>query len=268
MKEFTGKVLAVTGGSSGIGKAIAERFDREGAKVALFGRDQKKLKSVGATLKESLICSGDVCEVSTIDKFYREIKKKWGSIDVLVANAGIAATKPIQEIDEAFFDAIIDTNYKGLFFTIQSALPFINKNASIILISSVAAHIGWPSHSVYSSAKAAVSHLARCLSAELIEKGIRVNAISPGFVDTPLFDPMRKSDPEGIKKRSELIPAKRFALPEEIAHAAYFLASPLSSYICGIDLVIDGGMSAIFQAAQQLEQHRLKSKAPALKKRR
>lgn len=244
--EFANKVVVITGGSSGIGLAIAKKFDAEGAKVAILGRDQQRLDLAATSFKNVLTFKGDVCKVSDLDHFYQEIQKKLGKIDILVANAGIAEMRPIQEVDEGFFDEMVNINYKGLYFSVQRSLPFLNRGASIILISSAAAHIGWPGHSVYSSTKAAVSYLARSFSADLIAQGIRVNAISPGFVDTPMFDETKTSSPETIEKLNEIIPAKRFANAEEIASAALFLASPRSSYIIGADLVMDGGLSAIF----------------------
>lgn len=141
---------------------------------------------------------------------------------------------------------MVSINYKGLFFTVQRALPFLNDNASVVLISSAAAHMGWPGHSVYSSTKAAVSYLARSFSAELADKGIRVNAISPGFVDTPMFDEIKSTSPETMRTLNKTIPIHRFATTDEVADAVLFLASPRSAYILGADLVMDGGLSSIF----------------------
>lgn len=248
MEELLNKVAAITGGSSGIGLSIAEKFDSEGAKVAILGRDPKKLKKAVSAFKHGLSFQGDVSKVSDLDRFYKEIEKKVGKIDILVANAGIAETRHINEVDEKFFNEMVNINYKGLYFSVQRALPFLNPNASIILISSAAAHIGWPSHSVYSSTKAAVSYLARSFSTDLIHLGIRVNAISPGFVDTPMFDEIKTASPEVIQKLTNNIPVKRFAQSEEIANAALFFASNRSSYIVGVDLPVDGGLSAIFPA--------------------
>jgi NAD(P)-dependent dehydrogenase (short-subunit alcohol dehydrogenase family) len=246
MEEFSNKVVVITGGSSGIGLSIAQKFDRAGAKLAILGRNEQKLSQTAKSLKNILTFQGDVCKISDLDRFYTEIQSKFGKIDILIGSAGIAETRPIHEVDEKFFDEMVHINYKGLFFTVQRSLPYLNRNAVIILISSAAAHIGWPGHSVYSSTKAAVSHLARNFCADLIDNGIRVNAISPGFVDTPLFDDLKASSPETMHTLKNIIPAKRFALADEIAEAALFLASPRSSYIVGADLVIDGGLSAIF----------------------
>lgn len=181
------KIAAITGGSSGIGLAITKKFEKESAKVAVLGRDPNKLEQVSKETKDALVFQGDVCKIADLDHFYQTIYKEFGKLDILVANAGIAQSRHLQEVDEQFFDDIVNTNYKGVYFSVQRALPFLNPGASIILISSAAAHIGWPNHSVYSSAKAAVSYLARSFSVDLISEGIRVNAISPGFVDTPIF---------------------------------------------------------------------------------
>jgi NAD(P)-dependent dehydrogenase (short-subunit alcohol dehydrogenase family) len=238
------KIVAITGGNSGIGLATAQKFNAAGAHVALLGRNKGKLDQSQKKLQSAFVFSGDVCKTADLDAFYLAVQEKWGKIDILVANAGIAAMREIQEVEESFFDEIVNTNYKGIFFTVQKSLPYLNSPASVVLISSLAAHIGWPAHSVYSSAKAAVSQLASNFSADLIKKGIRVNAISPGFVDTPIFDAAKQTDPHVIRDLSEKIPLGRFATPEEIADAVFFVAN--SSYMVGIDLIIDGGVKNIF----------------------
>jgi NAD(P)-dependent dehydrogenase (short-subunit alcohol dehydrogenase family) len=244
MQEFTNKVAIVTGGSSGIGLAIAKGLSHQGAKVVIFGRDQKKLQNAASSIN-ALAVQGDVSKITDLDTLYHETQKKLGGIDILVVNAGIAQMRHIKEVDEEFFDEIVRINYKGLFFSVQRAIPFLNRGASVILISSAAAHVGWPAHSVYSATKAAVSHLARCMSADLIESGIRVNAISPGFVDTPLLDDL-KANEEVTRQIKSKIPLRRFGTPEEIANTALFLASSKSAYMVGADLVIDGGISEVF----------------------
>lgn len=239
MQSFKDKVVVVTGGNSGIGKTIAESFHAAGAKLALFGRDQQKLNAVAEELKDRVMTiQGDVCQLSDIDKLYKEVNKTYGKIDALIVNAGIAGNMKVDEVDEQHFDSIMNTNLKGAYFTVQKAVPYLNQNASIILISSMACHGGWPGLSVYSAAKAAVSTLAQSFSADLIDRGIRVNAISPGFTDTPIFE-----DRSAIPKIANLVPLKRFAEPQEIADAALFLAK--STYITGTDLLIDGGITSI-----------------------
>jgi len=248
MTEFSNKTVVVTGGSSGIGLSIAQKFSHHGAKVVILGRDRQKLHAAAEILQDVLPFEGDVSKVADLDKFYKEIQQKFGKIDVLVANAGIAEPRSIHEVDESFFDEMVNINYKGAYFTVQRALPLLNRNASIVLISSAAAHIGWPGHSVYSSTKAAVSYLAKSFAGDLISQGIRVNAISPGFVDTPMFNETKATSPEVINKLNENIPAHRFATTEEIAHAVLFLSSSQAAYITGSDLIVDGGLSAIFPA--------------------
>jgi NAD(P)-dependent dehydrogenase (short-subunit alcohol dehydrogenase family) len=248
MGEFRNNVVAITGGSSGIGFSIAEKFSQEGAKVSIFGRNQKRLEQAASSLKDVLPIQGDVCKISDLDRFFQDTQLKFGNIDILVASAGIAEPRHLKEVDEKFFDEMVNINYKGLYFSVQRSLPFLNQDASVILISSAAAHIGWPAHSVYSSTKAAVSHLARTFSADLIGKGIRVNAVSPGFVDTPMFDEMKSTSPETMQTLATNIPTGRFATAREITNAVLFLASSQSSYVVGADLVVDGGLSAIFPA--------------------
>ena len=249
MKEFSNKIVVVTGGSSGIGLSIAQKFSHHGAKLAILGRNRQKLHAAAQTLQDVLPFQGNVSKVADLDSFYKEIHQKFGQIDVLVANAGIADPRSIHEVDEALFDEMVNINYKGVYFTVQKALPLLNKNASVILISSAAAHIGWPGHSVYSSTKAAVSYLAKSFSGDLfLSQGIRVNAVSPGFVDTPMFNETKATSPEVMQKLNDNIPAHRFATAEEIANAVLFLSSSQAAYITGSDLIVDGGLSAIFPA--------------------
>ncbi len=246
MGEFTNKVAVVTGGSSGIGFAIAEKLHKEGAKLAIVGRDKKKLDESISHFKSAIAIQADISKVADIERLYKETKEKLGNIDLLVANAGVARLKHVKDVDEAFFDEMVDINYKGLYFTIQKAIPYLNPKASIVLISSVAGHITFPEHSVYSSTKAAVSYLAKSFALDLVERGIRVNAISPGFIDTPIFDDLKKAAPEKIDLYKEIVPVKRFGTTGEIADAALFLLSPKSSYMTGSDLVIDGGLRLSF----------------------
>lgn len=248
MKEFSNKVAVVTGGSSGIGLSIAAKLSQEGAKVILFGRNQKRLEKAASTLKNTISVQGDVCKVADLDRLYQKAQETFGKIDILVAAAGIAEPRHVKDVDERFFDDIVNTNYKGLYFSIQRSLPYLNQGASIVLISSVAAHIVWPAHSVYSSTKAAVSYLAKSFASDLMESGIRVNALSPGFVDTPMYDELKKNSPEVLPVLENNIPMKRFATVDEITAAALFLASSQSSYITGTDLLIDGGLNSIFPA--------------------
>lgn len=241
MSLFKDKVVVITGGNSGIGQSVAETFDQQDSKIALFARDQTKLKNVENTLENAISIAGDVSKISDLDRLYNTTHEHFGKIDVLVANAGIASRRIIDEVDEDYFDEMVNINFKGVYFTVQRSLPFLNDNASIVLISSMACHHGWPSHSVYSSTKAAVSMLAKNFSADLINRGIRVNAISPGFVDSGMYESDFVAD---YKKR---IPTGEFAKSEEIASAVMHLSSPSAVSIVGIDLVIDGGLTSIIK---------------------
>lgn len=239
MPNFSNKVVVVTGGNTGIGKAIAEKFDKEAAKIVIYARNQEKLNQTQNKLKQAIAVQGDVSKISDLDRLFKITHEKFGKIDVLVANAGIASRRSVADVDEAYFDEMVNINFKGVYFTIQQAIPYLNDNASVILISSMACHGGWSEHSVYSATKAAVSMLARNFSADLIHRGIRVNAISPGYTATEMVDE------KFINEYKHSIPVKKFAKPEEIAEAAAFISSPHASSIVGIDFVIDGGFTAI-----------------------
>lgn len=245
MGDFNGKVVVVTGGNSGIGEAVARGFDKSGAKVVLFGRNADRLERVRSHLKEAISVQGDVKNIADLDRLYEVAVKAFGGVDVLVANAGIAGGKHVGDVDESFFDNMVDTNFKGIYFTVQKAVPHLNDNASVVLISSAAAHSVFPKQSVYASTKAAVSMLARSFSADLIGRGIRVNAVSPGFTDTPIFDDSKATNPDKLEAYTQRVPVKRFASPSEIADAVLYLSSPKAAYVVGVDLVIDGGVSRL-----------------------
>ncbi len=236
---FNEKVIAITGGNSGIGKTIAQKFSQEGAKVAIFGRDECKLEQINTTLRESVAIAGDVSKLSDLDSFFQITEEKLGKIDILVACAGIASRRALDEVDEAYFDEMVNINFKGIYFTVQRAIPYLNNKASVVLISSMATQRGWSSHSVYSSTKAAVSMLAKNFSADLIHRGIRVNSISPGYTSTEMYPP------EFIEQHKKTLPTGEFASPEEIADAVAFLSSPSAASIVGFDLLIDGGLTTL-----------------------
>lgn len=249
MSRLEGKVAVITGGNSGIGLAIAQTFASEGAQVGIFGRNQETLKqavnSIGAG---ALAVQGDVSKSADLDRLFANVKEQFGSIDVLVVNAGIAKFAPIEFTDEALFDLLINVNVKGALFTVQKALPLMNEGSSIILTTSAVNQMGMPNVSVYAATKAAVRSFARTLSSELLSRGIRVNALSPGPIETPIFE--RTGLPkEAIDEFGQQIvssnPMKRFGKPIEMAKAALFLASDDSSYVAGAELVADGGMSQL-----------------------
>ena len=249
MGKLAGKVALITGGNSGIGLATAKEFKEQGARVVISGRDVKTLESAKREIGDDVLAiRADAGRLSDIDELFAKVKEEVGNIDVLFVNAGIGKFAPIADVTEEHFDSIMDVNFKGAYFTIQKALPLLNDNASIILNSSIAAHKGLATTSVYSASKAALLTLAKTLSAELVGRGIRVNAISPGPVSTPIFG--RLGQPAEIieaTKQSfqEAVPMKRMGQPEEIAKTALFLASTDSSFLLGTEIVADGGMSQL-----------------------
>jgi NAD(P)-dependent dehydrogenase (short-subunit alcohol dehydrogenase family) len=250
MGKLEGKVALITGGNSGIGLATAKEFAEQGAQVVISGRDRKTLEEAAKALGNGVFAvRADVAKLAEIESLFAEVKAKFGRIDVLFVNAGIGKFAPLQAMTEELYDSIIDVNLKGAYFTIQKALPLLADGASIVLNTSIAAHIGRPiGTSVYSASKAALLSLARTLSAELVERNIRVNAISPGPVTTPIFDRLGLAPDalEELRQQVEAdVPMKRFGRPEEIAKAALFLASPDSSFMLGAEIVADGGLSRL-----------------------
>jgi len=246
MKKLEGKVAVVTGGNSGIGLSTARRFAEEGAQVVISGRDQKTLDAAVKTIGGNVLAvQSDVSKLADIDKLYKAVSQKFGKIDVLFANAGVAKFAPFADSSEALFDEIFDINVKGVFFTIQKALPLLNNGGSIIINSSVANQTGFANAGVYSATKAAVRSFARTLTTELADRKIRVNVVSPGPIATPIFGrtglPQEAVD-EFAKAVLDKVPIKRFGQPEEIANAVLFLANSESAYITGVDLQVDGGM--------------------------
>src|SRR4030095_6574246 len=220
MGKLEGKVAVITGGNSGIGLATAKEFKNQGARVAISGRDLETLESARKEIgSDVLAVRADTTRLADIDNLFATVKNEFGNIDVLFINAGIALFAPVENVTEEFFDRIMDINLKGAYFTIQKALPLLNDNASIVLNSSISAHIGMPNSSVYAASKAALMTLARTLSAELVGRGIRVNAVSPGPVTTPIFGKLgidEDSLDETLRNIKTLVPMKRFGRPEEI----------------------------------------------------
>jgi len=249
MKRLEGKVAVITGGSSGIGLATAKLFALAGAKIAVTGRTQKSVDEAAKELGTgAIVLRSDVSKPSELATLFETVKRKFGSIDVLFANAGIAKFAPVEQTSEEFYDEVFDINTKGVFFTIQKALPYLNDGAAIILNTSVAGQSGLPHTSVYSASKAAVRSFARSIAAEVAGRGIRVNVVSPGPIETPLFGNL------GLPKEAveafatnilSQVPMKRFGKPEEVAEAALFLASGAASYITGVELNVDGGLGQV-----------------------
>ncbi|MBV9928915.1 MAG: SDR family oxidoreductase [Acidobacteria bacterium] len=240
--KLEGKVAVVTGGNSGIGLATAKEFAREGARVVITGRDRRTLDAAAQEIGgEVLALRSDAASLSDIDELFKAVGDRFGRLDVLFVNAGVAQFASVEETDEEFFDRTMDINFKGAYFTVKGALPLLAEGASVILNTSVVAHVGFPNASVYSASKAALLSLARTLSADLAGRRIRVNAVSPGPVETPIFG--RAGLPEEAKQGfGEQVPLKRLGRPEEIAKAVLFLASQDSSFLVGTEIVADGGV--------------------------
>lgn len=252
MKRLEGKVAIITGGSSGIGLASAIEYQKEGAKIVIFARNESALKEAEEILCKTgnvLAICGDVTKSKDVESMLKETEDKLGKIDILLLNAGVTKMCPIEAVTETFFDEIMDVNFKAPFFFIQKALPHMNNNGSIVLISSVGNRLGQHSFSVYAASKAALRSLALTLSRELIlSRGIRVNAIAPGMIDTPLLQKAGFPDIQSPQMKYVLEtfnPMKRAGLPHEIAKAALFLASDDSSYMLGEEIIIDGGLSLL-----------------------
>ena len=249
MKRLEGKVAVVTGGNSGIGLATAKQFRDEGAHVAISGRSQKTLDEAAKELgQDALVVQADVSKLGDTEKFFPAVEKRFGKIDVLFVNAGIAKFVPVDEVSEEHYDEIFDINAKGAYFTVRRALPYLNDGASIILNTSVVSHKGFPAASVYSGTKAAMRSFTRTLAAELAARNIRVNAVAPGPIETPIFERTGLSQEERddfAKNAIAAVPLKRFGKPEEVATTVAVLASKDASYITGVELDVDGGMGQV-----------------------
>jgi NAD(P)-dependent dehydrogenase (short-subunit alcohol dehydrogenase family) len=249
MNALKGKVAVITGGNSGIGLATARRFVEEGAAVVITGRREKELKEAAASIGRNVTpVQGDVSRLEDLDRLYETVKEKHGHLDILFANAGISSVAPLGTITEDHFDRVFDINVKGILFTVQKALPLLKDGGSIILNSSIAGQKGIAGFSAYNASKAAVRSFARSWSSDLKDRKIRVNAISPGPIETPIFDKLGLSKEQFSEFENYLTsqaPMGRIGKSEEIAAAAVFLASDESSYITGIDLSVDGGLAQV-----------------------
>jgi NAD(P)-dependent dehydrogenase (short-subunit alcohol dehydrogenase family) len=244
--KLNNKVAVVTGGSSGIGLGIAQLFAAEGARVVITGRKQAALDRAVKTIgHQATAIQGDVSNLADLDRIYRAVAEKTGKIDVLVANAGAYVVGPLTGFTEDMFDRVSNINFKGTFFTVQKALPVLNDGASVILVSSTVNGKGIPGHAAYAATKAAVRSLARSFSAELLDRKIRVNTLTPGPVDTPLFETVAGTTEEAQAMKDGMgsfTPVKRLAQPEEIAAAAVYLASDAAAFMLGAELLLDGGL--------------------------
>ncbi|MFZ0599531.1 MAG: SDR family oxidoreductase [Flavobacterium sp.] len=252
MSRLKNKVAVITGGNSGIGFGIAEAFKNEGASGTITGRNETTLNSAVEALGTSFISiKGDVTNSNDLENIFKQTANKFGNIDVLVVNAGgVVDGVPMGTIDavnEATYDGYMDLNLKSVYFTVQKALPYLNDGASIILIGSSAAHRAAPGMAIYGAAKAAVISLAKGLSLDLLPRKIRVNTLSPGSIDTPVFGKLVPEEHlEQVKQMwVDITPVGRQGLPSDIGNAAVFLASDESSFIVGTEILSDGGLTNI-----------------------
>ena len=257
MKKLEGKVAVITGGSSGIGLATAQRFvSEEGAYVFITGRRQSELdtavRQIGKNNNNNTVTGvqGDVSNLADLDRLYATVKEQKGHIDILFANAGIGEFAPLGEITEAHFDKTFGVNVKGLLFSVQKALPLFQdgRGGSIILNASIASSKGFETSTIYSATKAAVRSFARTWTVDLKQRKIRVNAISPGPIDTPIFSSTIQTEEQIEQIKNSLVasvPMGRMGSPDEVDKAVSFLASDDSSYVTGIELFVDGGMAQI-----------------------
>jgi NAD(P)-dependent dehydrogenase (short-subunit alcohol dehydrogenase family) len=249
MSKLDGKIALVTGANSGIGLATAKRFVNEGAYVFITGRREAELAAAAREIGKNVAgLPGDVSNLGDLDRLFTHIKQDKGRLDVLFANAGVATLAPFGTITEEFYESIFSVNVKGLLFTVQKALPLMPDGASIILNASIVGSKGLPANSVYAATKAAVRSFARTWTTDLKSRRIRVNAVSPGSIDTPGLSQLLGTSEAGqqrLKMISGSIPLGRLGTPDEIAKAVVFLASEDSSYITGIELFVDGGFAQV-----------------------
>jgi NAD(P)-dependent dehydrogenase (short-subunit alcohol dehydrogenase family) len=249
MKKFNNKRVVITGGNSGIGLAAAKEFIQEGARVIIMGRDKRTLDAAVAELGAQAVgVQGDITSTDDLDRLFSEAKKQFGQIDVLFANAGVALFAPFEQTDEKLFNANFEVNVRGSFLTAQKALALLADKSSIIFNTSVVGVKGFPGTSAYSASKAALRSLVRTLASELLTKGVRVNAVSPGPIETPIFGRLGMPE-EALKEMAQGFeasnPMKRFGQPSEVAKAVLFFASEDSSYITGAELAVDGGLTQL-----------------------
>lgn len=248
MGRLAGKTALITGGTSGIGLATAQLFQEEGARVAVTGRSLANRELAQEVLGHgALIFESDAGRLDDIDALMDTVGQNFGSLDILFLNAGLGTPGGLEIVTEADFDRMIAVNLKGVFFALQRALPLLNRGASVIVTTSIANRMASPNFSLYAAAKAGVRSMMQGLALELIPRGVRINALCPGPIDTPMFG---KGLPEDVVQRrraliNEKSPCKRWGTPMEVAKTALFLASDDSSYIVGEEIVVDGCISLL-----------------------
>jgi NAD(P)-dependent dehydrogenase (short-subunit alcohol dehydrogenase family) len=248
--KLDGKIAVITGGSTGIGLATAQKFVAEGAYVFITGRRQAELDAAVKLIGKNVTAvQSDVAKLADIDKLYETVAREKGKFDILVANAGIADQALTVDATPEHFAKVFDVNVRGTFFTVQKALKHLNDGAAIVAIASVVLYKGFPGTAVYSGTKGAIRAFVRTWAAEFKDRGIRVNAVSPGPIDTPMFDGIAKASPVGAdamrQQFATIVPLARLGRPEDIAEAALYLASDASGYVTGFDLIVDGGITQL-----------------------
>ncbi|MDB5684335.1 MAG: putative oxidoreductase [Sphingomonas bacterium] len=244
---FAGKQVVVVGGNSGIGLATARAFAREGAQVAIIGRNQATLDTAAAAIGGGVVAiRADMSSLPAIAGAMEQVREALGSVDVLFANAGTGAMMPFEEVTEALWDSIMNINLKGSYFTVQKCLPMMGEGGAIILCGSVSGFRSWPGASIYAASKAALNSIGKSLAGELVGRGIRVNVVVPGGIDTPIMTRTAgvPADAAGavFDQMAAGTPMKRIGRPEEVADAVLFLASDRASYITATELIVDGGV--------------------------
>ena len=249
MGKLEGKIALITGGNGGIGFATAKRFVKEGAYVFITGRREPETAAAVEEIGRNVTgVQGDVSNLGDLDRLFAQIKREKGKLDIVFANAGVAKFAALGAITEELYDWTFDINVKGLLFTVQKALPLLPDGAAIILNSSIVGSKGLPINSVYSATKAAIRSFARTWTTDLKDRRIRVNAVSPGSIDTPGLSGLLASAEGGEQRKkmiSTMVPLGRFGTPDEIAKAVVFLASDDASYITGTELFVDGGFAQV-----------------------
>lgn len=250
MSKLKGKTAVITGGNSGIGFATARLFLQEGANVIITGRNEKAVSEAVQSLgKGASGIVSDAGKINDLNALPQKIAKLSPTIDILFANAGVGLFAPFEQTTEEIFDSNMDINFKGVFFTIQKLLPLVPNGSSIILNSTVLTHSGMETTAAYSASKGALNSFCKTLAVELAGRSIRVNSVSPGPINTPIYSKMGMPEDalqefaNGIMQK---LPLKRFGQPEEIANAVLFLATPESSFMTGADILVDGGAAVTF----------------------
>lgn len=247
-RRFEGKIVAITGGSEGIGLATAKRFAAEGAHVYITGRRQDRLDEAVREIGHGAVgVQGDTSRLDDLDRLYDRIRQDHGRLDVMFANAGTAevAARPLGDIDEEAFDRLFGLNVRGLLFSVQKALPLLATGSAVVLNGSVAGSKGFAGQSLYNATKAAVRSFARTWTADLVERGIRVNVVAPGGTETRMMRDFLDGRPGAEGMLEQLVPLGRLGEPDEVASAVLFLASSESAYIAGAELSVDGGALAV-----------------------